>query len=87
LGELADGLELSVAEEDEDGDSVAAGDEAVAGVWSCGIEPDCAITSPAGAIEIKAANIKVLRVVMDLSDLIKWRGHILKRWPVQRYRP
>ena len=41
--------------------------EAALGEVSCGMVWLCAITSPAGAIEIRAANINVLRVVMYLS--------------------
>lgn len=59
------------------GDSVALlevasrcdGLEAELGDVSCGIVCDWAITIPAGASEIRAANISVLRVVMYLSRI------------------
>ena len=43
--------------------------EAELGDVSCGIVCDWAITIPAGASEIRAANISVLRVVMYLSRI------------------
>ena len=43
--------------------------DAELGDVSCGIVCDWAITIPAGASEIRAANISVLRVVMYLSRI------------------
>jgi hypothetical protein len=43
--------------------------EAALGDVSCGAVCDWAITTPAGASEIRAANISVLRVVMYLSRI------------------
>lgn len=71
--EAADGLVLSLVA----GASVALlevaarceGLEAELGDVSCGIVCDWAITIPAGASEIRAANISVLRVVMYLSRI------------------
>jgi hypothetical protein len=71
--EAAEGLVLSLVL----GDSVALlevasrcdGLEAELGDVSCGIVCDWAITIPAGASEIRAANISVLRVVMYLSRI------------------
>jgi len=71
--EAAAGLELSlVAGASVVGlwvDSRCDGLEAELGDVSCGIVCDWAITIPAGASEIRAANISVLRVVMYLSQI------------------
>jgi hypothetical protein len=71
--EAAEGLVLSLVV----GDSVALlevaarcdGLEAELGDVSWGIVCDWAITTPAGASEIRAANISVLRVVIYLSRI------------------